>query len=86
MRDLGAIRTAMQVAGKGHWIFDTMHTANAAHTVQRLIDMFSPNQHELPLIQLAVNLKAIVNQRLAKIRKSDSIPVVEIVQSPPVIE
>lgn len=63
-----------------------MHTANADHTVQRLIAIFSLNQHELPLKQLAVNLKAIANQRLAKIRKSNSVPVVEIVQSPPVIE
>ena len=79
------MRTALQATDTGLLVYSTMHTTNAAQTVQRLISMFPPNERELLLTQLAENLEAVISQRLAHARKGGRVPVVEILRNSPVI-
>ncbi|MHC4910500.1 MAG: type IV pilus twitching motility protein PilT, partial [Planctomycetota bacterium] len=53
LRDVVTTRVALQAADTGHIVYSTMHTTNAAQTVQRLIALFPPEERELLLLQLA---------------------------------
>jgi twitching motility protein PilT len=85
LRDAETMRVALQAADTGHLVFSTMHTTNAALTVQRLVAMFPPAERELLQMQLASNLEAVICQRLAKKRGGGRVPVVEIMRATPVI-
>ncbi len=79
------MRTALQAADTGHLVFSTLHTTNAALTIQRLIAMFPPAERDLLLLQLETNLEAVISQRLAKARAGGRLPVVEIMRGTPVV-
>jgi twitching motility protein PilT len=64
MRALETIQTALTAAETGHLVMATLHTVNAAQTVDRIIDVFPPHQQTQIRVQLASSLKAIVSQRL----------------------
>ncbi len=85
LRDLETMRIALQAADTGHLVFSTVHTTNAALTIQRLIAMFPANERELLLTQLSTNLSAVISQRLAKHKSKGRIPVLEIMRNTPVI-
>jgi twitching motility protein PilT len=71
MRDLETIQTALLAAETGHLVFSTLHTTDAAETVQRIIAVFPPPEQKQIRMQLASTLKAIISQRL--VRKADGI-------------
>ncbi len=86
LRDAETMRTALQAADTGHAVYSTIHTTNAAQTVQRMIALVPPDERDLLLMQLAGNLEAVISQRLAKTANGkDRIPIVEIMRSTPVI-
>lgn len=86
LRDAETMRTALQAADTGHIVYSTMHTTNAAQTVQRLIALFPPAERDLLRMQLAANLEAVISQRLAKTRNGkDRLPVVEVMRNTPVV-
>lgn len=64
MRDLETISTAITAAETGHLVLGTLHTTGAASTIDRIIDVFPPNQQTQVRIQLASVLQSIVSQRL----------------------
>ena len=64
MRDIGTIATAVTAAETGHLVFSTLHTNNAAQTVNRIIDSFPAGQQDQIRIQLAGSLSGIFSQRL----------------------
>lgn len=64
MRDLETIATAITAAETGHLVLATLHTSSAPQTIDRIIDVFPPNQQAQIRIQLASVLEAIVSQRL----------------------
>ena len=64
MRDLETISTAITAAETGHLVLGTLHTASAATTIERMIDVFQPEQQTQIRIQLANILKAVISQRL----------------------
>jgi twitching motility protein PilT len=64
MRDLETISTALTAAETGHLVFATLHTQDAAQTVDRIIDVFPANQQDQVRVQLAGSLQAIVTQQL----------------------
>ena len=64
MRDLETIALAITCAETGHLVMATLHTNNAAESVDRMIDVFSPEQQEQIRVQLANNLVAIMSQQL----------------------
>ncbi len=66
MRDLETISTAITAAETGHLVFSTLHTIGADKTIDRIIDVFPPNQQQQIRIQLAAVLECIVSQQLMK--------------------
>lgn len=64
MRDLETISTALTAAETGHLVLATIHTPDAVQTVDRIIDVFPPNQQTQVRIQLANTLQAIIAQQL----------------------
>ncbi|MCP3030465.1 type IV pilus twitching motility protein PilT [Halobacillus sp. A1] len=64
MRDLETISTAITAAETGHLVLGTLHTTGASATMDRVIDVFPPEQQSQVRIQLASVLQAIVSQRL----------------------
>jgi len=64
MRDFETIETALRAAETGHLVMSTLHTLDAAETVDRIIGAFPPHHQKQVRIQLAQVLKAVVSQRL----------------------
>jgi twitching motility protein PilT len=64
MRDKDTIETALTAAETGHLVFSTLHTSDATETVNRIISVFPPHQHQQVRMQLASVLKGIVSMRL----------------------
>ncbi len=64
MRDMETISTAVTAAETGHLVFSTLHTNNAAQTIDRIIDTFPAGQQDQIRVQLASSLAAIFSQRL----------------------
>lgn len=64
MRDIETIQLAITAAETGHLVFATLHTNNAAESIDRMIDVFEPGQQEQIRVQLSNNLVAIISQQL----------------------
>jgi twitching motility protein PilT len=64
MRDLETIGTALTAAETGHLVFATLHTQSTAQTVDRIIDVFPPEQQGQVRTQLSIALQGIVTQQL----------------------
>lgn len=64
MRDLETIAAAITIAETGHLVFATLHTNNAAQSVDRMIDVFPPRQQPQIRAQLAGSLLGVISQRL----------------------
>ena len=71
MRDLETISIALTAAETGHLVFGTLHTSSAASTINRIIDVFPANKQMQIRTQLANSLKAVVTQRLVRIKGQD---------------
>ena len=67
MRDLETTSTALTAAETGHLVLATIHTPDAAQTIDRIIDQFPPHQQEQVRLQLANSLEAIIAQQLLPI-------------------
>lgn len=79
MRDYETIETAMTAAETGHLVMSTLHTMDAAETINRIIGAFPPYHQRQVRIQLASIIKAVISQRL--VPKSDGkgrVPAVEV--------
>jgi twitching motility protein PilT len=66
MRDLETIAIALTAAETGHLVFGTLHTSSAGSTIDRIIDVFPPEQQSQIRTQLASSLQAVVCQTLCK--------------------
>ena len=78
MRTPETIATAVTAAETGHLVFSTLHTNNAAQTIDRIIDSFDAIQQEQIRIQLAASLAGIFSQRLVPRVAGGLIPVYEL--------
>ena len=84
MRDWQTMQTVITAAETGHLVFSTLHTNNAAQSIDRIMDSCPAGQQQQLRSQLALVLRAIVSMRL--IEKSDGsgmVPVVEIMINSP---
>ena len=66
MRDEETVSTALSAAETGHLVLSTLHTVDAAETVNRIIDFFPPHMSQQVRAMLAGTLKAVISQRLVK--------------------
>ena len=78
MRDLETISNAITMAESGHLVFGTLHTKSASESVDRIIDVFPPNQQEQIRMQLANSIAGIVSQDLLPRKSGGRIPSVEV--------
>ena len=74
MRD-ETMQVAMTAAETGHLIFSTLHTIGAASTIDRIIDVFPPNQQHQIAVQLSMVLQAVISQQLVPSIDEKMIPV-----------
>ena len=66
LRDLETIGLALTAAETGHLVFGTLHTSGAPNTINRIIDVFPPEQQNQIRAQIAESLKMVVTQKLYK--------------------
>jgi twitching motility protein PilT len=64
LRDLETISTAMRAAETGHLVMGTLHTSDAPQTVDRIIDIFQPNQQPQIRLQFSQIIEAVLSQAL----------------------
>ena len=64
MRDIETIAATLTIAETGHLVFATLHTNDAAQTLDRVVDVFPAEQQAQIRVQLAASLEAVVSQRL----------------------
>jgi len=64
MRDLETISAAITIAETGHLVFASLHTVDAASTINRIVDVFPPHQQGQIRSQLSMVLQAVISQQL----------------------
>ena len=64
MRDLETISLAITAAETGHLVLGTLHTGNASRTLDRLLDVFPPDQQEQVRIMVSESLRGVISQQL----------------------
>ncbi len=80
VRDAGTVAAGMRAAETGHLVFGTIHAANSAQCVQRLLDLFPEKERTLARQTLSLTLRAIITQTLLPSVKEgiDRIPALEV--------
>ncbi len=64
MRDEETVQTAMSAAETGHLVLSTIHTVDAAESINRMLDFFSPHHHQQVRSMIAGTLRGVISQRL----------------------
>ncbi len=85
LRDLETIRLALTAAETGHLVLATLHTASAAKTVDRLIDVFPAGDKELIRSMLAESLLAVVSQALVPAVAAGRVAAFELLLATPAV-
>ncbi len=86
MRDLETIQLAITAAETGHLVLSTLHTVDAAQTIDRIVDVFDPEQQAQVRTQLSVTLQAVVSQTLLPVKnKPGRIAAFEVMVATPAI-
>ncbi|MEO1244650.1 MAG: PilT/PilU family type 4a pilus ATPase [Pseudomonadota bacterium] len=83
IRDREAMQAALDMAGTGHLVLSTLHSNNAAETLDRIINMFPQEQHAQVFMDLAHYLRAILSQRLVRGRNGKRVAAVELMLNTP---
>lgn len=78
MRDLETMTIALTAAETGHLVLSTLHTVGAAKTIDRIIDVFPPEQQQQIRVQLSTVLQAVVSQQLVPTENNDRVPAFEV--------
>jgi len=87
IRDNDTLTAAMRAAETGHLVFATLHAANAAQTVQRILDLYPQEERDLVRQTFAVAIRAVISQYLLPGLKKEAtrIPAVEIMVATPIV-
>jgi twitching motility protein PilT len=83
MRDVETMETVLTAAETGHLVFSTLHTNNAAQTIDRVIDAFPADQHKQIRSQLALVLRGVISLKLIKTRAGKLTAAVEVLKNSP---
>lgn len=81
MRDLESIATTITIAETGHLVFATLHTNDAAQTIDRIVDVFPAYQQKQISAQLSAILISVISQRLLPKIGGGRLPAVEIMMN-----
>ena len=86
IRDSETMEAAITFADTGHLCLSTLHSTNANQSFERILNFFPETRHPQILLQLSLNLRAIVSQRLVLGKNGRRIAVLEIMQDTPRIK
>lgn len=86
MRDSTSFTAAMSAADTGHLVLSTLHTTNAAQSVNRILDFFKADEREQIRRQLAGTLQAVVCQRMVNTISGSMTPAMEILINTPTVK
>ena len=78
MRDFETVRSAVTAAETGHLVISTLHTVGAANTIDRILDVFPPEQQQQIRVQLSMVVRVVVSQKLIQGVDGKTIPIFEI--------
>ncbi len=78
IRDRETMQAAIAYAETGHLCLSTLHANNANQTLDRIINFFPESAHHQLFVDLSLNLKAVISQRLVKSVEGKRLPAVEI--------
>jgi twitching motility protein PilU len=86
IRDLETMEAAIAFAETGHLCLATLHSSNANQAMERIMNFFPEMRHPQIYMQLSLNLRAIVSQRLVRSLKGDRVAAVEVLLDSPRIK
>lgn len=78
VRDRSTMQHALHYAESGHLCVSTMHASNARQAVQRILNFFPEDAHRQVLMDLSLNLRAVVAQRLVRSVHGQLVPATEV--------
>lgn len=85
MRDLETISATLTAAETGHLVLSTLHTNNAAETIERIVDMFPSHRQNQIQSQLASVLRAVICQQMLPAKDGGAVVAREILVNTPAI-
>ena len=85
LRDLETTQLALTAAETGHLVFATLHTASAPKTIDRIIDIFPPEQQAQIRVMLSESLLGVVAQMLVKKKNGGRVGVLEVLIGTPAV-
>ena len=86
MRDSISFTAAMSAADTGHLVLSTLHTTNAAQSVNRILDFFKADEREQIRRQLAGTLQAVICQRMVGTLAGGMTPALEVMINTPTVK
>jgi twitching motility protein PilU len=86
IRDEETMRQALAYADTGHLVIATLHATNASQTMERMMSFFPDSSRDQLLMELSLNLRAIVAQRLLRVTNGGRVPATEILLNEPVVK
>lgn len=81
MRDYDTVAAALTVAETGHLVMATLHTNSAAQSIDRIVDIFPPDQQAQIRLQLSATFAGVLSQRLVPAIGGGRVPVIELLLS-----
>jgi len=81
LRDVESVRIALDAAETGHLVMSTLHTLDAAETINRIVAFFEPHHQPQIRLQLASVLRAVLSQRLVPTLSGSRVAAVEIMRN-----
>ena len=85
IRDMETMEAAISFSETGHLCLATLHSNNADQTLERILNFFPEASHKNILMNLALNLKAVISQRLVTGKDGKRLPAVEVLINTPLI-
>jgi len=86
IRDAETMKQALSYADTGHLCIATLHATNATQTMERIISLFSENTRDQLLMDMSLNLRAVVAQRLLIDKNKKRVPATEVLLNEPRIK
>ena len=86
IRDRESMQSALNMSGTGHLVLATVHSNNAAETLDRIINLYPQDHHAQVFMDLAHYLRAILSQRLVRARNGKRVAAVELLLNTPHIK
>lgn len=85
VRDEATMKHALQFADTGHLCLTTLHANNSNSALERIVNFFPESARDQLLMDLSLNLRAVVSQRLIKARDGNLVPAVEVLLNTPYV-